>query len=160
MKKRFEEIMRSLVSEKNNEKMQSAYNTEQWVFAQMVRNNPTLAQKWVEKLEATQWHNYLTKDEAEEIVAGLINQDGNQGGKWSLAQFEVAVNAAGGKICHEPYYNKYALWATANMLYSDHAKSASEYIKPEHLPEYFYKVAVEQLCDKDRPMFVREYFHL
>ena len=68
----------------------------------------------------------------------------------------------------KPYYNCYALWVTANMIYSDHANSVAEdmgYPNPEAVPNEkmalsMYRKAVEQLKDVDRPKFVREYFDL
>ncbi len=59
-----------------------------------------------------------------------------------------------------PYYNEYALWATANALYSAHAKSVSKRVKPENMAEYFYETAVERLKDKNHQKFVREHFRV
>ena len=67
-----------------------------------------------------------------------------------------------------PYYNCYALWVMANMLYSDHAQSVAEdmgYKTPaevlnEKMALSMYKKAVEKLKDVDRPHFVRQYFHV
>ena len=59
-----------------------------------------------------------------------------------------------------PYYNCYALWAVANMRYSDNAVSASEFVPKDQMPKFFYSMAVENLKDPDRPRFVRDYFDL
>lgn len=96
-----------------------------------------------------------------DVVAGLKSQDGRTGAHWNFATFANAVQSLGGEMEKPPYYNKYALWATANMLYSDHAKSAAKYVGDESkMPAYFYDLAVEKLTDVDRPHFIREYFHL
>ena len=74
----------------------------------------------------------------------------------------------GGVIEEKPFYNKYALAAVMNMIYSDHAdsiamdmggKKASD-IPNEKMAMSCYRKAVEKLKDADRPRFVRWYFHL
>lgn len=141
--------------------MQAFGSAEQWVFDMLAERHPELAKKWLEKLEASEWNNYLSEGEAMEITAQLRNQDGRSGAHWSLQSFVAAVESLDMPVEHAPYFNKYALWATANMLYSDHAKSAKKYIGDESkLPAYFYDLAVEQLTDVDRPHFVREYFKI
>ncbi len=163
MEKMFEKykgVMDSIISSNDPEKMQAAYRADKWVFSEMSKNNPEMARKWLEKLETTKWHNCLTKEEADEVVAGLVNQDGSRGGKWSFQQFKEAVSSLGGEMSLEPYYNEYALWATANALYSAHAKSVGKRVKPDDIAEYFYETAVERLKDKNRPSFVREHFRV
>ena len=41
------------------------------MFDWFVANKPELAQEWLDKLESIRWKNYLTKPEAERIVAGM-----------------------------------------------------------------------------------------
>jgi hypothetical protein len=124
----------------------------------VAEKHPELAEKWLAKLEAGQWNNYLSRGEAERIALSLVNQDGIKGPHWDYETFKAAVESLGGKMTDEPYYNCWALWATANMRYSDNAKSASEFVPKDMMPKYFYNVAVENLKDVDRPRFVRDYF--
>lgn len=140
------------------EKMKVFGEAEKWAFDRLHERDPKLAEMWVDKLEATHWHNYLSKAEANDIVAKFINQDNSRGAHWAYDVFKGAVESLGGNMMEEPYYNCYALWVVANMLYSDHAQSASEYVPKEDMPKYFYLMAVEKLKDKDRPRFVRDYF--
>lgn len=161
MKERYRELYRKMASSKDVEKMQAFGRAENWVFDMLTDRHPDLARKWLDKLEASEWNNYLSEQEANEIVASLRGQDGRAGAHWSMQTFFNAVEGLGGEVERPPYYNKYALWATANMLYSDHAGSARKYIGEESkMPAYFYDLAVEQLTDPDRPHFVREYFKL
>jgi hypothetical protein len=112
------------------------------------------------------WKNYLSKHEAEEITSKLINQNGRIGAHWGYETFKAAVESLGGKMSEKPFYNCYALWVTANMIYSDHAQSVAEDMgmsTPEAVPGEkmalsMYRKAVEKLKDTDRPKFVREYF--
>lgn len=161
LKQRYDELYHKMAHSKDVSKMKAFGSAEMWIFGMLADKHPELAQKWLDRLEASEWHNYLSESEAMEIVAGLKSQDGHSGAHWNMATFFGAVESLGGAIENPPYYNKYALWATANMLYSDHAKSAAKYIGDESkMPAYFYDLAVEKLTDVDRPHFVREYFHL
>ena len=152
----------------NKDKMMAFGDAERWAFKRMNEISPKDAQCWLDKLEAMHWKNYLSKHEAEEITSKLINQNGRIGAHWNYDTFKNAVESLGGKVYEKPYYNCYALWATANMIYSDHAQSVAEDMgatTPEAVPNEkmalsMYKKAVEQLKDVDRPKFVREYFDL
>lgn len=160
MKKRYEELYAKMATSKDVSRMKAFGSAEHWAFNKVVELNPKLAQMWLDKLEASEWNNYLSQAEAEKIAAELQNQDGSKGAKWPLTQFESVVTSLGGEVSHEPKYNKYALWVTANMIYSDHAKSLKEIVPEIDLPKVVYKMAVERLTDIDRPRFVREYFGL
>lgn len=161
MKQRYMELYRKMAESKDVAKMRAFGDAEVWIFGMLADKHPELAQKWLDKLEASEWHNYLSESEAMDVVAGLKSQDGRTGAHWNMATFVNAVQSIGGEMENPPYYNKYALWATANMLYSDHYKSAKKYVGDESkMPAYFYDLAVEKLTDVDRPHFIREYFHL
>lgn len=156
--RKYDELYDEMASSKDPNRMMAFGDSEKWVFHMLAEKHPELAEKWLTKLEAGKWHNYLSKSEAEEIVSKLINQDGSHGAHWDYETFKAAVESLGGKMTDEPFYNCWALWATANMRYSDNAKSAAEFVPKEMMPKYFYNVAVENLKDVDRPRFVRDYF--
>ena len=158
MMKRFDELVGKIVASKDPEKMKVLAAADTYGFRQMAAMQPKSAQRWLDKLEAVEWNNYLSADEAEQIAAGFVNQNGSKGPKWPLSQFEALVGSLGGETESVPYYNKYALWVTANMIYSDHARSLSEIVPEADLPKIIYKMAVEKLKDPDRPGFVRDYF--
>lgn len=165
---RYEELYEDMANSGNKDKMMAFGDAERWAFKRMNEISPKDAQCWLDKLEAMHWKNYLSKHEAEEITSKLINQNGRIGAHWNYDTFKNAVESLGGKVYEKPYYNCYALWATANMIYSDHAQSVAEDMgatTPEAVPNEkmalsMYKKAVEQLKDVDRPKFVREYFDL
>ena len=83
---------------------------------------------------------------------------GSRGPKWPFTVFSQTVEAFGGKISDEPFYNKYAMWVTANMIYSDHATTLSSIVSDAEMPKLVYQLAVENLKDSDRPDFIRNYF--
>lgn len=156
--KRYEELYSLMTTSKDPKKMLAFGDAERWAFKKTCEQNPKVAQFWLEKLEASEWNNYLSKGEAEEITAHLVNQDGTKGAHWSYDTFKAAVESLGGQMSNPPYYNCYALWVTVNMLYSDHFKSASEFVPADDMPRYFYTMALEKLKDPDRPEFIRAYF--
>jgi hypothetical protein len=155
---RYLELYKDMETSGKPEKMKIFGNAAKWAFAKMVDVSVEDARCWLDKLEAMYWHNYLSKDEATKIVGQFVNADGTKGAHWDYDAFKNAVESLGGGMKEEPYYNCYALWATANMLYSDHYNSVKEYVPKEDMPKFFYTMAVEKLKDTDRPRFVREYF--
>lgn len=156
--KRYDELYEDMATAKDPQKMMVFGDAEKWMFHSIAEKYPELAEKWLAKLEAGKWNNYLSKSEAEAIVAKFVNQDGTRGPHWSYDAFKGAVESLDGKMSEEPYYNCWAMWVTANMLYSDHYQSASKYVPKEDMPKYFYMTALEKLKDADRPKFVRKYF--
>jgi hypothetical protein len=158
--RRYDELYNSMAMAKDPKNMVVFGEAEKWAFHMLAEKHPEIAEKWLAKLEAGQWNNYLSKSEAEFIASKLINQDGSHGPHWSYDAFKGAVESLGAKMEDEPYFNCWALWVTANMLYSDHYKSASEFVPKDMMPKYFYMQAVEKLKDVDKPKFVRKYFDL
>lgn len=157
---KYDELYEDMASGKDPSKMIAFGEAEKWMFHQMAEKHPEIAERWLTKLESARWHNYLSKSEAEYITSNLINQDNTRGPHWSYDTFKGAVESLSGKMAVEPSYNCWALWVTANMLYSDHHRSTSEFVPREQEPKFFYAMAVEKLKDVDRPKFIREYFDL
>ena len=166
--KRHEELYRDIIQSDNSAKMEMLGGIFLSMIDQIESSNPRLYKEVVEKMEAVEWNNYLTEYEAAKIASALINQDGSTGAHWPYDVFRGAVESLDGKIADMPYYNCYALWVVANMLYSDHAQSVAEdmgYKTPAEVPNEkmalsMYKKAVEKLKDPDRHYFVRQYFHV
>lgn len=166
IRERYLELYEDMAKSGMPEKMKIFGESAKWAFDRLHERDPKLAEMWVEKLEAMNWNNYLSKAEADEIVAKFINQDNSRGAHWVYDVFKGAVESLGGKTYEAPFYNCYALWVVANMIYSDHAQSVAEdmgHTTPAQVPNEkmalsMYKKAVEKLKDKDRPRFVRDYF--
>ena len=156
--KRYDELYEEMATAKDPNKMMAFGDAEKWIFHTLAEKHPELAEKWLTKLEAGKWFNYLSKAEAESIAGRLLNQDGVRGPHWDYDTFKGAVESLGAKTKDEPFFNCYALWVVANMLYSDHRKSTSEFVPKDQEPRFFYTMAVEKLKDVDKPKFVRSYF--
>ena len=156
--RKYDELYEDMAKAKDPKKMMIFGDAEKKMFHSLAKKHPEIAESWLTQLEAGRWNNYLSKSEAEKIVNGLVNQDGTRGGYWPYEAFKAAVESLGARMAEEPYYNCYALWATADMLWSDHHKSAMEFVPKDHEPRFFYTMALEKLKDPDMPEFVREYF--
>lgn len=166
MIERYDELYGVMKSSRDVEKMKIFGEAEKEMFRQMSASNPSMAEMWLAKLEAVCWDNYLTEKEARNIGRHIVNQDGTKEFHWPYDVFTKAVTQLGGTVEEKPYYNSYALWVTANMIYSDHAKSVAEdmgYKSPLEVPNErmalsMYKKAVEKLKDPDKGFHIRKYF--
>lgn len=158
MVERYEELYAMMSSSKDVAKMKVFGEAERWAFGKMAEKDPAMAQVWLDKLEPSMWSNYLSKREAEEIVAKFQNADGTHGAHWPFETFRNAVDGLGVPMSEEPYFNGFALWVVANMIYSDHAKSIAMFVPEEERIKFIYAMAVDKLKDEDKKHFVREYF--
>lgn len=157
---KYDELYEDMAMAKDPRKMMAFGDAEKWMFHLLAKEHPDIAEKWLTKLEAAKWHNYLSKTEAEEIAAKLVNQDGSRGPHWSHETFKAAVESLGAKTAEEPFYNCWALWIMANALWSDHHKALMEFVPKEQEPKVYYLMAVEKLKDVDYPKFIRKYYDL
>ena len=168
LKSRYDHLYKVMAESKNPENMMLFGNAEKHMFRELAEAHPEAAEAWLAMLAPVEWHNYLTEEEAEHIAAKLENHDGSMGAHWDEETFKAAVERLGGKLEDKPYYNMWALWVTANMIYSDHAQSIAEdmgYRTPKEadgtkMALSCYRKAVEKLKDPDRERFVRWYFHV
>lgn len=160
MTRRYDELYEKFIASKDNDKMEALGAANTWLFYYIAEKHPAMAEQYLSRLEAGEWNNYVSKSEAEEAAAKLLNKDGTRGAHWPYDVFKGAVESVGGKMSDTPIYNCWALWLTANMLFSDYAKTLAAYIPKEEPPKAFYLLALDKLKDPDRPKFVREYFHL
>jgi hypothetical protein len=157
---KYDELYEDMATAKDPRKMMIFGDAERWMFHSLAKKHPEIAEMWLTKLEAGKWNNYLSRTEAMEIANKLINQDGTRGAHWSYETFKAAVESLGASMTEEPFYNCWALWIQANAEYSDHHKSASEFVPKDQEPRYFYMMAVEKLKDVDYPRFIRKYYDL
>jgi hypothetical protein len=140
-------------------KMHIFGDAEKTMFTKLAAEHPDIAEEWLEMLEPTRFHNYLSEAEADKIIGHIINEDGTQSPHWDRQQVKQFVESIGHKMECEPYYNSCALYVAMNMIYSDHASSIAESVPTTAIAtKLMYKMAVEKLKDKDRPHFIREYF--
>lgn len=162
---RYDELYHKMKMSQEVKNMKIFGKAEKYMYHELAKAHPEMAEKWLSHLEAVCWENFLSQGEANNIAKRTINQDGTKGFHWDYIVFTNAVRSLGGKVEDKPEYNSYALWVVANMIYSDHAKSMAEdmgYKAPADVPNEkmalsCYKKAVECLEDVDG-FSVRDYF--
>lgn len=163
---RYEELYMKMVTSKDPKNMKIFGESEKWMFKEIAKVHPDMAQNWLSHLEAVCWNNYLNDKEALNISKKMKNADGTTGFHWSYDVFMKAVASLGVMVEDKPYYNSYALCVTANMIYSDLSETIADdmgYKKSSEVPNdkmalSCYKKAVAYLKDKDGNFKVREYF--
>lgn len=108
------------------------------------------------------YNNFLTEREAKAIVSKFKNYDGTEGAKWPSDAFFEKVEELCGSIEVKPYFNKWALWATACMIASDQGANITKWSGGDrnNFAAMTYDFAVAKLSDKDKQNFVRWYFEL
>lgn len=166
MLERYNELYSKMAGSKDPKNMMIFGEAEKWVFGEMVKVHPDIAESWLSHLESVCWNNYLSEKEAMNIGKRITNQDGTKGFHWNHEVFTKAVESLGGKVEDKPYYNSYALCVAANSCYADHAISIAMdmgYDLPSKVPNEkmamsCYRKAVEKLKDVDNPSYIRSYF--
>ena len=166
MMNEYEMYSHKIIKSKDQKHMEVLGEVCEWLFKQATVKMPDVAESALSHLAATDWVNYLSEAEAKNIGMRLINQDGTKGFHWNHDVFTKAVESLGGVVEEKPFYNSYSLCVTANMIYSDHAKSIAEdmgYKDPKEVPNEkmalsCYRKAVEMLKDIDGGFQIRKYF--
>ena len=128
----------------------------------MVAMKPELAQEYLGKLCSIKWNNYLTKKEAMSIVSEM-----NPKGGWDYSEWEKTMDKLDARMEDTPYYNRYALFVTMNMIFSDSANTIAviagktlEDIPNDEMFAGVHMLALDKLEDKDGNFDIREYFHV
>lgn len=161
LKKKYNQLYGLMATSGNPKNMTLFGETMTDMFDWMLDNKPALAQQVVDKLEAMRWKQYLTRDEAEEIVENMVPE-----APWKYTVWENAMNSFGLETEREPVFNKYALWVEMNAKYSDHAHTMAEKIWMLPLKEVpndkmvpaIYGLAIDSLTDKDGKFNTRKYY--
>lgn len=129
------------------------------MFDWFVANKPDVAQEFLDELESIRWRQYVTKKEAEKIVAGM-----NPSAPWSREVWKQSMDSFGLPLEEEPYYNSCALWVEMNKIYSDFSDEIAALIgkpldaKDKDIISACYKMALKNLKDKDGVYDIRKYF--
>lgn len=129
---------------------------EDWFIA----NKPEMAEAWIEKLCAIKWEQYLTKQEAMKIVAGMQPK-----APWSWDVWMDAMTKTGLEMEREYVFNKYAMWVVMSQVYTDFGQTLAKAlgtplaeIPVDRLLPIIHEMALDLLLDKDGVYQIREYF--
>lgn len=121
----------------------------------VIEHSPAHGEELLEKLTAIEYCNFLTKKEAEEIIAKMEPTP-----KWSIGQMRRMLEESGAPTEEAPYYNDYALLTVMSMVASDSMGTLVKYVDGDdrRLLELCYHLALDKLKDKDKVFCVRSYF--
>ena len=155
---KYDELYAIMANSGDPAKMHIFGEAEKWAFEQMNRTNPDMAKKWLDRIEAVKWDNYLCEASAIAIVSKFVNQDGTMGAKWNYQQVMDAVRAAGGNESEQPYYNSWALFVVMNWIASNSWKTLSTLTTEDKMPGVVYALALDYLKDPDEPHFIQRYW--
>lgn len=129
----------------------------------MIKNQPSQAEMYIEKLCAMKWRQYLTKNEASAIMQKM-----DPAAKWSFDAWKSAMERYSLEAERPSVFNAYALWVEMNAKYSDYSEAlaAKAFGKPlAEIPEQnvfalIHALAVASLTDKDEVYCIRHYYNL
>lgn len=116
--------------------------------------------EYLNKLESINWYNYLSKKESSYIIEGMKPKKG-----WDIAEWESTLDTLNLPSEDAPYYNKWALYTTMNMIYSDSLDTilkimgkTKETALQEEVFKAIYLLSLDKLKDEDRVFNIRSYF--
>lgn len=142
--------------------MQIFGETMRCMMEDMVDWKPDVAREYLDKLEAIDWCNYLSKKEALAIVNGMEPK-----GYWDVSEWEKWMESQETSKEDAPHYNKWALYTAMNMVYSDSGSTIAKItghtlsdMPKEELFSAIHLLALDKLKDKDGMFDIRSYFHV
>lgn len=161
LKQTFDRQYNMMAASKNPKNMMLFGEVMQDIMDWMIENKPALAQQCIEKLEAMNWKQYLTRDEAQDIVDHM-----DPPAPWDYQTWENAMQQLGLETERDTIFNRYALWTVMNAKYSDDAKTLADMVwqmplrevPADKLVPVIHALAIDSLTDKDGKYNVRRYF--
>ena len=159
---KFDYLLDKTISKQDKEEMEISRAMFKKAVCIIASYDLNKAEEFVECFEGNiKYNNYLSKTEAEKVLSEFINEDGTTGAKIrDYNEFFQIVEELNGNVEHEPYYNKWALYVTANKFASDQHSVIVKWIGTDRVKyiEACHDLAVAQLKDKDKANWVRWYF--
>lgn len=160
LKQKFESLFKEMVDSKDVKNMMLFGEVTKEMMERAIQRDTQFAQQMIDKLESMNWHQYLTKAEAEKVCNSLKKYE------WSFDSWEKALNSMELETEQKPNYNKFALWALMNVMHSKHSETLSqkilettgEDITEEQIIQIIHALAIDLLTDKDGTLNIREFF--
>lgn len=129
------------------------------MMAWMIENKPELAEEFIEELCSIRWRQYLTRNEAMEVVRSMVPT-----APWDYATWERVMEAMHLEIERESVFNRYALWVVMNQVYTDFGESIARMlgeplnkVPADTLVPFVHDMAVDLLTDPDKKYCIRDY---
>lgn len=134
LKHEYDALYSIVASSKDVRNMKIFGDVSKRTFDFVADNDPEEAAILLDKLRAVKYKYFITREHAQTLLSELVNDEGGKGPVWSYDEFESALKNYQLEICKEGEFNKYALWAIANILYNLHHKSTSDDIRSSGHP--------------------------
>ena len=150
--KKFDELYEKMSESTDVKDMELFGKVMREAMTFMAERFPEKSEELLEELCAINWDNYLTKKEAETIVAHM-----QPAPAWTKEQMKRELSSMGLEMEEKPFYNECALYATISMIASDSMHTLSKYV-PNNVLEVCYSLAVDKLKDEDKVFNIRKYF--
>lgn len=171
LKTQYDKLYATMSGSKDVNKMKHFGAAFTRMFYKAADSYPDLAASTLEFLAGMDYYNFVTVNEATAVASKFVNDDTHlsgaseptKGAHWSMDTLKSFLASKELPLEEKPYYNYPALWLTVNMIYSDFADALVKITGSkdnEHIATSVYMLAVKKLKDRDRPSFIREYFHL
>lgn len=174
MKQMFSDIITDALDSGEKWKQDIVKSVSCTMFDMLLSSSSSSAKEIMDMMEGQLcYYNYLLESQAKRIVSSMINShDKSVGAHWQPQEVWSLVEKHTGDIeevdCR-PYYNRWALYVTVNMIYSDDLKPICLMLKlpmdnnsirshGEEIAMACYYLAVSKLCDADRPRWIEDYF--
>ena len=162
MMPKFDRLYNKMSTSSNSKYMQIFGNTMRCMMEDIVEWKPDVAKEYLDKLEAINWSNYLSRKEAVAIVNSMKPKGG-----WDISEWETAMKSQNLCNVEEPYYNKWAMYVAMNMVYSDSSSTIAKIaghtladMPKEKMLEAVHLLALDKLKDSDGMFDIRAYFHV
>lgn len=109
--------------------------------------------------DLVRFRNYLSEDEAMDVVRKFMNFDGSRGPHWSKPEDAFrAVQSLGLQYEADGGYNRWAFFVVLNMVWSDEWGVLHNYVSPDQEVRVCAELAQAKLEDVDKVFSVRKYF--
>lgn len=156
LREQFKRIYNEIIDSHDECKMQVLGSVTKAMMCDLIDSDPKQAQEYLDKLEAVNWDNYLTEQEAANIYDSM-----NPAPLWSRAEWDKTMRANGYDMEHRPHYNAHALFVTMDMITSDSGDTIRKKMADmDDMFNFVHQLALDKLRDKDGRFEVRKYFDL
>lgn len=154
MKERYEKLYQYMAESKDPDNMRLFGQVMTEMMDKAIKDNPSFAEREIDKLEAMMWNQYLSRGEAEDAVRQMQPR-----APWSYDVWQKAMQDAGLETSEDGNYNCYTLWTVMNGIMSDHGDTFKKYgIGNDVLLPMVNDLALDLLNDEDERFDVRLYF--
>lgn len=155
MKERYEKLYQYMAESKDPDNMRLFGQVMTEMMDKAIKDNPSFAEREIDKLEAMMWNQYLSRGEAEDAVRQMQPR-----APWSYDVWQKAMQDAGLETSEDGNYNCYALWTVMNGIMSDHGETLKNYdiLGNDVLLPMVHDLALDLLNDVDERFDVRMYY--